>query len=238
MIKINKKELNFLVKRYKWSDRTQNQNPSTQFTGARPRRLGWSLKRSQAVSLRLMALLSCSGEARDIGSKRVRRALLRMGALHNVSEPEQAEEDLPGGQQGKNKMSLEYLLCHNARQCSKNIWNMSKRHRSQCKGAPTGQIKAMLRPSSCFPKAGWFLSVFGQWEAEFGLTVKSVARGFFPTLSLRQSPALGELSSVATAPSWSLGFHFCSVAMNSGLWCHCIPPWLPTLCVVAASCCC
>lgn len=149
------------------------------------------MKRSQAVSLRLMASLSCSGEARDTGSKRVRRALLRMGALHNVSEPEQAEEDLPGGQQGKNEMSLEYFLCHKARQCSKNTRSMSRRHRSQCRGAPTGQIKVILMPSNCFPKAGWLLSVFGQREAESGLTVKVSGQGLLPYSLLKTASSSG-----------------------------------------------
>ena len=54
---------------------------------------------SQAVPLRLLASLSGSGETRGIRSREVRRVLLRIGALHETSEPEQAEEDLLGGQQ-------------------------------------------------------------------------------------------------------------------------------------------
>ena len=57
------------------------------------------MKMSQAVPLRLLASLSCSGETRGIRSREVRRVLLRIGALHETSEPEQAEEDLLGGQQ-------------------------------------------------------------------------------------------------------------------------------------------
>ena len=58
---------------------------------------------SQTVSLRILASLSCSGETRGIRSREVRRALLRIGALHETTEPEQAKEDLLGGQQQRVK---------------------------------------------------------------------------------------------------------------------------------------
>lgn len=70
------------------------------------------------------------------------------------------------------------FLCHEVRKCSKNTRDMSKGHRSQCEGTPTGQISVMLMPNSYFPQVNWFLSEFHQWETESGLSVEDRAQGF------------------------------------------------------------
>lgn len=134
---------------------TKTESISTQFTGARTRTLGYRkfekilgrFPQMHGLTLLLLGKREMSGQlcagwwpcTRCRSQSRLRKISL-----------------------GRYQISLEQLLCHKVRQCSENTGGRSKRHRSQCEGAPSGQIEVMLMPRNCLPQAGWFLSVFGQ----------------------------------------------------------------------------
>lgn len=167
---------------------------------------------SQTVSLRILASLSCSGETRGIRSREVRRALLRIGALHETTEPEQAKEDLLGGRQQRVRWVWNIFGVINQGSAQRILGACQKDTEASVKGLPFVKSKWY----SCLPQACWVLSMFGQWEAEFGQTVKVSPRGFFPTVSLRQSlavrvsplllqPPLGPCGSLFAQWPWLLG---------------------------------
>lgn len=141
---------------------------------------------SQTVSLRLLASLSCSRGTRGIRSKQVRRALLRTGALHETPEPEEAEDGLLGGQQQRVRWVWNIFCVINQGSAQSTLGACQKDTEASVKALPL--VKSQWY--SCLPQAYWFLSMFGQWEAEFGQTVKVSPQRLLP-YSLLKPPAVG-----------------------------------------------
>ena len=141
---------------------------------------------SQAVPLRLLASLSCSGETRGIRSREVRRVLLRIGALHETSEPEQAEEDLLGGQQQRVRWVWNIFCVINQGSAQRTLGACQK----DTEASERDSHWSNQSDTAVFSRLAGFCPCLVNEKLSLNRQWKSVPRGFFPTFSLRQSPAV------------------------------------------------
>ena len=83
----------------------------TQFTGARSRTSGYrNLKGLEPCPFDSCPHYLALGKQEESESKQLRKVLLPIEDPHKLLEPEQSNEDLPGGLQKKNKRSLERVF--------------------------------------------------------------------------------------------------------------------------------